>query len=248
MTLVVGIPSCAKTFEERLVYSINPRIADVVLNAVGGLPIAIPPVGEAQIGVLDRIDGLLIPGSPSNVHPSHYGAGESLTPDRHDAARDATTLPLIRAAIARGLPVLAICRGVQELNVALGGTLLQNVHDIEGRNDHRAKGEGSVEKAYGPKHSVIVTGILARIMGVNELAVNSLHTQAIDRPGEGLVVDAVAEDGTIEAVSAPNARGFVLGLQWHPEWRWAENPAGVALFRAYGEACRAFQLGLRKAA
>jgi putative glutamine amidotransferase len=248
MTIVVGIPACAKTFEERLVYSINPRVADVLLGAVGALPIAIPPVGEAQIGVLDRIDGLLIPGSPSNVHPSHYGIGESLTPDRHDPARDATTLPLIRAAIARGLPVLAICRGIQELNVALGGTLLQNVHDVAGRHDHRGNGNGSVEVAYGPKHLVTVTGALARIVGADEIMVNSLHGQAVDRPGEGLVVDAYAEDGTIEAVSAPNAPGFVLGLQWHPEWRYADYPASVAIFRAFREACHAYQQGLRKAA
>lgn len=248
MTLVVGIPACAKTFEERLVYSTNPRVADVLLNAVGALPIAIQPVGEVQIGVLDRIDGLLVPGSPSNVHPSHYGIGESLTPDRHDPARDATTLPLIRAAVARGLPVLAICRGIQELNVALGGTLLQNVHEVPGRSDHRANGDGSIDRAYGPKHRVRLTGALARIVGSDAIMVNSLHTQAIDRPGDGLVVDAVAEDGTIEAVSAPNAAGFVLGLQWHPEWKWAEQPASVAIFRAFSEACRAHQQGLRKAA
>ena len=163
-------------------------------------------------------------------------------------ARDATTLPLIRAAIARGLPVLAICRGIQELNVAMGGSLLQNVHDIPGRRDHRGNGEGSIEKAYGPKHTVAVTGALARIVGADTIMVNSLHSQAIDRPGDGLIVEARAEDGTIEAVSAPNAPGFVLGLQWHPEWRYAEYPAGVAIFRAFGEACRAYQQNLRKAA
>jgi putative glutamine amidotransferase len=248
MTLVVGIPACAKTFEERRVFTTNPRVAEVILNAVGALPIAIPPVGESQIGVLDRIDGLLIPGSPSNVHPSHYGIGESLTPDRHDPARDATTLPLIRAAVARGLPVLAICRGIQELNVALGGTLLQNVHEIEGRHDHRGNGNGSIEIAYGPKHLVTVTGALARIVGADQMMVNSLHGQAIDRPGDGLAVEALAEDGTIEAVSAPNAPGFVLGVQWHPEWRYAENPASVAIFSAFSDACRAHQQGLRKAA
>jgi putative glutamine amidotransferase len=248
MTLVVGIPACAKTFEERVVYSTNPRVADVLLNGVGALPIAIQPMGEVQIGVLDRVDGLLIPGSATNVHPSNYGAGESLTPDRHDPLRDSTTLPLIRAAVARGLPVLAICRGIQELNVALGGTLLQNVHEIEGRHDHRANGNGSVEVAYGPKHTVAVTGTLARIIGAGSILVNSLHSQAIDRPGEGLVVDATAEDGTIEAVSAPNAPGFVLGIQWHPEWRYADHPASVAIFRAFGAACRAHQQGLRKAA
>ncbi len=248
MTFIVGIPACAKTFDERTYYTTNPRVADVLLNAVGALPIAIPPVGEAQIGILDRIDGLLVPGSPSNVHPSHYGIGESLTPDRHDPARDATTLPLIRAAIARGLPLLAICRGVQELNVALGGTLLQNVHELPGRSDHRGNGNGSIDVAYGPKHLVTLSGALARIVGANSIMVNSLHGQAVDRPGEGLVVNAVAEDGTIEAVSAPNAPGFVMGLQWHPEWKWADYPASVAIFRAFTEACQAHQQGLRKAA
>jgi putative glutamine amidotransferase len=144
--------------------------------------------------------------------------------------------------------VLAICRGIQELNVALGGTLLQNIHDLPGRRDHRGKGEGSIERAYGPKHTVSVTGALARIVGAGTIMVNSLHGQAIDRPGDGLVVEALAEDGTIEAVSAPTAPGFVLGLQWHPEWRYAEHPASVAIFRAFGEACRAHQQGLRKAA
>jgi putative glutamine amidotransferase len=248
MSIIVGIPACAKLWDERPVYTTNPRIPDVLLNGVGALPISIPPVGDAQIGLLDRIDGLLIPGSPSNVHPSHYGCGESLTPDRHDPARDSTTLPLIRAAVARGLPVLAICRGLQELNVALGGSLLQNIHEIEGRHDHRGNGNGSIEVAYGPKHLVTLSGALAQIVGASEIKVNSLHGQAVDQPAPGLVVNAIAEDGTIEAVSAPNAPGFVLGVQWHPEWRYAENPASMAIFRAFGDACRAHQQGLKKAA
>jgi putative glutamine amidotransferase len=248
MSIVVGIPACNTISVERLLHSTPARYAEALIGGSGALPIMIPPMGEPQLALLDRIDGLLIPGSGSNVHPSHYGTNESLTPDKHDPARDATTLPLIRAAIARGLPVLAICRGIQELNVAMGGTLLQNVHDIPGRRDHRGNGEGSLERAYGPKHIVSVTGALARIVGANEIMVNSLHGQAIDRPGEGLVIEARAEDGTIEAVSAPNAPGFVLGLQWHPEWRYAEHPASVAIFHAFGEACRAYQQGLRKAA
>jgi putative glutamine amidotransferase len=248
MPIVVGIPSCATQINERLVFTTLARYADALIGGAGAVPVTIPPVGEIQLALLDRIDGLLIPGSPSNVHPSHYGTGETLTPDKHDPARDATTLPLIRAAVARGLPVLAICRGIQELNVALGGSLLQNVHDIPGREDHRGNGDGSMEKAYGPKHTIAVTGALARIVGANQIVVNSVHSQAIDRPGEGLVVEAYAEDGTIEAVSDPNAPGFVLGLQWHPEWRYAEHPASVAIFRAFGEACRAYQQGLRKAA
>jgi putative glutamine amidotransferase len=251
MPIVVGIPACATVVNERQVHLTPARYAEALIGGANAVPIMIPPMGETQLTLLDRIDGLLVPGSPSNVHPSHYGVAESLTPDRHDPARDATTLPLIRAAIVRGLPVLAICRGIQELNVALGGTLLQNVHDLPGRRDHRG-GKGPLDVVYGPKHTVTVTGALARIVGSDTILVNSVHSQAIDRPGDGLVVEAYAEDGTIEAVSAihspSGAPGFVLGLQWHPEWRWSEHPASVAIFRAFGEACRAHQQGLRQAA
>lgn len=247
MNLVVGIPACATMVDEREVHLTPARYATAVVHGVGAMPIMIPPMREGQLGLLDRIDGLLVPGSPSNVHPDHYNGGESETPDRHDPERDATTLPLIRAAIARGVPVLAICRGIQELNVALGGTLIQRVHELPDRLDHRG-GPGTLDEKYGPKHPVAVTGQLARIVGANEITVNSLHGQAIDRLAEGLVVEALALDGTIEAVSYPAARGFVLGLQWHPEWRFAENPASVAIFRAFGDACRARNGITRKAA
>ena len=247
MNLVVGIPACAKAIDEREYHLTPSRYAIAVMDGVGALPVMIPPMGEAQLGLLDRLDGLLIPGSPSNVHPGHYDGGESETPDRHDLQRDATTLPLIRAAVARGLPVLAICRGIQELNVALGGTLVQRVHERPGTMDHRG-GKGPLDIIYGPKHTVAVTGLVARIVGTNEITVNSRHGQAIDRPAPGLVVDAYAPDGTIEAVSFPGAPGFVLGVQWHREWRFSEIPANLALFKAFGDACRARSGNLRKAA
>ena len=247
MTLVVGIPACAKILDEREQHQTPARYADAVVHGMDALPIMIPPMGEVQLGLLDHIDGLLVPGSPSNVHPNHYAGGESQTPDKHDPKRDATSLPLIRAAIARGIPVLAICRGIQELNVALGGTLIQQVHELPGKLDHRG-GPGTLDQKYGPKHKIAVTGQLARIVGATEIVVNSLHGQAIDRPAPGLVVDALAPDGTIEAVSYPGAPGFVLGLQWHPEWRFSENPDSVAIFRAFGEACRTRKNVTRKAA
>jgi putative glutamine amidotransferase len=245
---IVAIPACVTLASERLTHATPARYAEAVAGGASAIPIMIPPLGEAQLGILDRTDGPLCPGSRSNVHPSRYGEDESLTPDRHDLDRDATTLPLIRAAIARGLPVLAICRGIQELNVALGGTLHQNVHDKPGRDDHRPTGRTTLEEAYGPAHTVRLCGALARIVDAAEVTVNSLHTQAIDRVAPGLVVEALAEDGTIEAVSLQGAPGFVLGLQWHPEWRFAEHPASVAIFRAFGDACRAYQRGARKAA
>ena len=250
--LLVGIPACAREVNGMPRHDTPARYAAAVLGGAGAVPIMIPPLGDAMLAVLDRLDGLLIPGSPSNVHPTHYAGGDSQTPDLHDLERDATTLPLIRAAIARGMPVLAICRGIQELNVALGGTLHQQVHELDGRLDHRG-GPGSLEQRYGPKHPIALSGELARIVGADAIMVNSLHGQAIDRPAPGLVVEALAEDGTIEAVrvtSGPGrAGGFACGLQWHPEWGYADNAASLAIFRAFGAACRAYQTGMnRKAA
>ena len=247
MTLIVGIPACARTRNGMLWHETPARYAAALEGGAGAVPVMLPPAGAAELAVLDRLDGLLVPGSPSNVHPDHYEGGESLTPDLHDPARDATTLPLIRAAIARGLPVLAICRGIQELNVALGGTLHQTVHAMEGRLDHRG-GEGPMEVRYGPKHEVALSGRLARMLGAARITVNSLHGQAIDRPAPGLVVEAVAPDGTIEAVRVEGARGFAYGIQWHPEWEYLDDAASLALFRAFGEACRTYQQGLREAA
>jgi putative glutamine amidotransferase len=234
--MIVGIPVCLKNINEMPFHQTAARYAEAVLNAVGALPVLIPPLGERMLGLLDTIDGLLIPGSPSNVHPNHYEGGESETPDFHDLERDRTTLPLIRAAIARGIPVLAICRGIQELNVALGGTLIQRVHIRDGRLDHRG-GPGLLEVRYGPKHPVAVTGQLAKILDATSIIVNSIHGQAIDRLAPGLIVEATAPDGTIEAVAMPEAHGFVMGLQWHPEWSYAANAHSLAIFRAFSDAC-----------
>jgi putative glutamine amidotransferase len=244
--MIVGIPACAKTVADMPLHQTPARYARAVLGGVGALPVLIPPLGQGMLGLLDDLDGLLVPGSPSNVHPSHYDGGNSETPDFHDLERDGTTLPLIRAAIVRGIPVLAICRGIQELNVALGGSLHQRVHTLEARLDHRG-GPGPHETRYGPKHSIDVTGSLARILGADSIEVNSLHGQAIDRLGNGLVVEARAPDGTIEAVAMPPAPGWLLGVQWHPEWGFTENPHSVAIFAAFGDACRSWRRNRRSA-
>lgn len=241
MQVIIGVPMCAHLSGDGLIHATAARYGEALIGGAGAVPVMIPPVGKAQTGLLDRIDGLLVPGSASNVHPSHYGVGESLTPALHDLARDATTLPLMRSAVARGVPILAICRGIQELNVALGGTLHQCVHQVPGRRDHRGEDGKSRELDFGPRHEVALTGTLARIVGTFRIMVNSLHSQAIDRPAPGLVVEAVAEDGTIEAVFGADTPGFVLGVQWHPEWRYFEHPASIAIFQAFGEACRAHQ-------
>jgi putative glutamine amidotransferase len=183
--------------------------------------------------VLGAVDGLLFTGSPSNVAPSHYGAtarpGTEL-----DELRDATALPLLRAASAAGKPLLAICRGFQELNVALGGSLHQHVHEIPGRLDHREPKDVPLEVEYGPAHAIAIApgGLLARLSGLAEAKVNSLHHQGIDRLAPGLSVEAKAPDGQIEAVSG--AKAFLLGVQWHPEWQFARDPLSRAIFAGFG--------------
>jgi putative glutamine amidotransferase len=238
MPVVVGIPTCSTVLDNRRVHATSSRYAEALAGGADVLPILIPPMGQMQMALLDCIDGLLVPGSESNVHPSLYGKDESLTPDLHDPARDATTLPLLHAAAEAGIPILAICRGIQELNVALGGTLHQNVHNKPDRYDHRGDDGHRSDRNFSPRHTIRVTGLLAQIIGSPEIMVNSLHSQAIDRLAPGLVVNAVAEDGTIEAVSGRDNRDFLLGMQWHPEWRYHEVPASRAIFRSFGQACR----------
>jgi putative glutamine amidotransferase len=246
MSPLVGISVCAREINGTPSHATPARYAEAVLAAAGCTPVLLPPMGEAMLAVLDRLDGIVLSGSPSNVEPARYGAGEDLTPGKHDPARDATTLPLIRAALDRGLPLLAICRGIQELNVALGGTLIQQVQQMPGRDDHRSRG-GTLDERYAPRHEIALSGQLAWLLGRSTTRVNSLHEQAIDRPAPGLVVEALAPDGTIEGVRVAAASGWAFGVQWHPEYKAVENPDSVALFHAFGEACRAWA-GLRRAA
>ena len=247
MSIIVGIPACTKLINQHVQFATPARYSIALLGGADALPLLIPPMGNIEIGVLDRLDGLLLNGSPSNVAPALYGVPEDLTPDSHDSARDDTTLPMLRAAIARGMPVLAICRGIQELNVALGGTLHQQVHLVPGRMDHDAR-EDLIEDQYLPRHDVTLIGGLARIMGADRITVNSLHEQAIDRLAGTLIAEAWAEDGTIEGVRVAGAAAFAYGVQWHPEWRFADFPDRLALFRAFGEACRAYRQALPRAA
>ncbi|MGE0715573.1 MAG: gamma-glutamyl-gamma-aminobutyrate hydrolase family protein [Alphaproteobacteria bacterium] len=236
---VVGVPSCIRFVRYASFHCVNERYVDVMTWA-GALPLLIPAAGPAidLHDLVSRLDGLMLTGSPSNVEPHLYDGGESETPDLHDPKRDATTLPLTRTAIEQGVPVLAICRGIQELNVALGGTLTQRVQTVPGRFDHRSIRSPDMDRNYGPAHAITLTpgSQLHRLLGVDDMVVNSLHQQAIDRPARALAIDAVAPDGTIEAVSMPSAPGFVMGVQWHPEYKPQENPYSVRIFRAFADA------------
>jgi putative glutamine amidotransferase len=244
---VVGIPACTKLISNYIQHATPARYGAALMAASNAIPVLMPPEGEAMISALDRLDGLMFNGSPSNVAPMRYGADFDATPDFHDPERDATTLPMIRAALDRGMPVLCICRGLQELNVALGGTLYQEVHKIPGRMDHRA-GEGTREQLFAVKHKVALSGRMAEICGALEIDVNSLHGQGIDQLAPGLVVEAVAPDGTIEAVRVEGAKNFAFAVQWHPEWEVLHFLDRKKLFEAFGKACAEYRQGVKKAA
>ena len=239
---VCGIVTDRRLSDGMAVHQANDEYVAAIRDGAGLLPLLIPSTDAplAVDAVLQVVDGLLFTGAPSNVEPSRYGGGDPRPGTTLDAARDATTLLLLKAAIVRGVPVLAICRGFQELNVALGGTLHQHVHEIPGRLDHREPSGVSLDQEYAPAHAIRIMpdGLLARLSGQKEPMVNSLHHQGVDILAPGLKAEAIAPDGQIEAVSMPQASGFLLGVQWHPEWRWAKDPLSRAIFEAFGAAVR----------
>jgi putative glutamine amidotransferase len=239
---IVLIPADVKQIGEHPFHAVGQKYLMAVAEAAGALPLLVPAV-SSYIDLEDLLavaDGVLLTGSPSNVHPSHFGQVVHDTSLPLDAARDALTLKLIIATIAAGIPLLAICRGFQELNVAFGGSLHQAVQEIAGMSDHREPKALPLDTQYAVSHSVKLNpeGKLVNILGANELMVNSLHGQGIDKLGAGLKAEAYAPDGLIEAVSVIDAKSFALGVQWHPEWKVMENPHYLAIFKAFGDACK----------
>lgn len=241
---LIGIPCDHRMIGAHAFHAAGEKYIAAVRGGAGALPLLIPVLTEpiAPEEILAAVDGLLFTGSPSNVAPAAYGGPPPREGTWLDENRDRTTLPLLKAAIGKGVPVLALCRGFQELNVALGGTLHQHLHEVAGRADHREDKNAPLDAQYAPAHEVRVAegGLLSRIADTQRFAVNSLHAQGIDRLAPPLKAEATAPDGTVEGVSMPGAKGFVLGLQWHPEWRYAENPVSRAIFSAFGEAARAY--------
>ncbi|MGQ0675497.1 MAG: gamma-glutamyl-gamma-aminobutyrate hydrolase family protein [Rhodospirillales bacterium] len=239
---VIGLPACTRMGEHTPFHGVGAKYVTAVAEGAGALPVLLPALGEhypAEASVA-ALDGILFTGSPSNVEPRFYGGPASAPGTLHDAARDATTLPLIRAAIRLGVPIFCICRGIQELNVALGGTLHQNLHEVPGLLDHRSRKDVPMDERYREAHPVSLPAsgfVRALNAGAAEAAVNSLHAQGIDRLAPGLAVEATAPDGLIEAARVKDAPAFALGVQWHPEhalslqWKLSR-----AMFAAFGRA------------
>jgi len=239
---LVGVPACRKFIDPHPFHAVGEKYLTALLHASEAIPLVIPALG-AQVDhaeLLAGFDGLFFTGSLSNVEPHHYSGPPSRHDTLHDAARDGTTLPLLRTAIESGIPVLAVCRGHQELNVAFGGSLHQHVQEVPGLMDHREPPGQTLEQQYAAIHEVelIPRGLLAGLADGPVQWVNSLHQQGVDRLGDGLVVEAVAPDGLVEAIRVESARAFALGVQWHPEWQVASNPFYRAIFKAFGAACR----------
>jgi putative glutamine amidotransferase len=258
MRAMIGISCCMKAFGTFATpnHAASDSYVRCTLGPVGGVPVLLPAAGEALVpAILPRLDGLILTGSRSNVHPDHYEGPAHAEGTPEDPQRDSTTLPLIRAAIAAGLPVLAICRGFQELNVALGGSLDQRIQDLPGRIDHSTPSDQKLPGVRtGKAHAVRVStdGMLARIWDgaglpwrPEAVPVNSLHNQGVKRLAPRLVAEAWAPDGTIEAVHLADAPGFVLGVQWHPEYDWDVDARSAALFEAFGAAAAAWAAGER---
>ncbi|WP_377292270.1 gamma-glutamyl-gamma-aminobutyrate hydrolase family protein [Rhizobium sp. SG2393] len=243
-TPAVAIPCDFRAFDGNVWHVVAHQYVRAAVDGAGVMPLLVPALekGNDPDSILDRVEGLLVSGARSNVHPSLYGRQAREEDGPFDPGRDATSLPLIRRALERGIPLLAICRGIQELNVALGGTLESEIQNKPGMWDHRKPDVPELDVAYGIRQSISIKegSCLAAVLGAGEVRVNSLHRQAISAVAPRLAVEALADDGTVEAVSVIDAKAFAVGVQWHPEyWVGTDNPSNT-LFKAFGEAVRAY--------
>lgn len=237
---LVGIPADRKLLGNHYFHCVGEKYIKALIDGANVVPVVIPSLGSGtQLDALvSQLDGILLPGSPSHVEPHHYGGDPSPPGTPHDPERDATTLPLIPKIVAAGMPLLAICRGFQEMNVAYGGTLWPKLHEVPGLNDHREDENADLDTQYGPSHAVKLQpdGVLRRVAGKEQIMVNSLHWQGVRTLAPALNAEATAPDGVIEAFSVKNASSFAVGVQWHPEWKMMNNEFSRALFAEFGRA------------
>ena len=239
---IIGVPADRRVYEPHPYHMVGEKYLKAVIEAADAVPLIIPVLADdlAIDELVDQVDGVMLTGSPSDIEPHHYG-GASDDPDAlRDPHRDALTLPIAHHALETGVPLFAICRGFQELNVVLGGTLHQKVRDVPGYHDHKENPDDPLDVQYGPSHPVrlVEGGLLARLAGVEDVMVNSLHGQGVKKLADGVTVEAVADDGLIEAFTVDGASAFALAVQWHPEWKATSNEFSTAIFEAFGDACR----------
>jgi putative glutamine amidotransferase len=242
---LIGVISDRRMQGPHPFHMVGEKYLRAVVDGAEGYPVGLPSLAEGfdVVDILERLDGLLLTGSPSNIEPHHY-LGDSSEPGTwHDPERDVAALALIPAVIRAGMPLLAICRGFQEMNVAFGGSLHQKVHEQPGYLVHKENTDDPLDTQYSPSHRVSFTagGLLEHVTRTRGAMVNSLHSQGINRLGEGLDVEAVAEDGLVEGFTVRDAPGFTLAVQWHPEWRVLNDATSMAIFRAWGDACRSYR-------
>lgn len=241
---IIGLVACNQTIGLHPYNIVGVKYLLAVVNAADGWPLIIPSL-DSQLPIqtlLSHLDGILLTGSPSNIEPHHYQGELSAEGTLHDKNRDSTSLPLIHAAIDLGLPLLGICRGFQEMNVAFGGSLYQRLFEQEGYLEHREDKKAALDIQYGISHDVRLEtdGLLKNIWPFETAQVNSVHTQGVEKLGKGLRAEAYSSDGLIEAFSVINAKQFTLGVQWHPEWKVTENPFYQSIFKAFGDACKKY--------
>ncbi len=241
---LIGIPADRRQLDPHPFHMVGEKYITAIRDGANALPFIIPALGDSLDAddILSRIDGLLLTGSPSNVEPHHYDGEPSRPGTMHDPHRDETTLQLIRRALETGVPLLAICRGYQELNVVLGGTLHQYVHELPGYQLHKEDPEDLLDVQYGPSHEIhlVEGGLLRKLAGTETVTVNSLHSQGVARLADGVTVEAVADDGLVEGFRVDGAKALALAVQWHPEWKVTENEFSLNIFKSFGEACREY--------
>lgn len=247
---LIGVVSDRRMQGDHPFHMVGEKYLRALVDGADAYPVALPSLAEGfdVVDIIDRLDGVFLTGSPSNMDPRHYLGDPSQPGTWHDPERDVTALALIPAVIRSGMPLFAVCRGFQEMNVAFGGSLHQLVHEVPGYHVHKENPDDPLETQYAASHTVdfVEGGLLQEISGMKGAAVNSLHSQAIDRLGEELLVEAVADDGLVEGFTVKGAPGFTLGVQWHPEWQVTENPVSTAIFQAFGDACRRYRVRGKK--
>lgn len=241
---VIGVPADRRMVDPHPFHMAGEKYVQAVVDGSDGLPFIIPALGDPLDvdDIIANVDGILLTGSPSNVEPYHYEGQPSQPGTMHDPHRDALTLPLAKRAMEQGVPLLAVCRGFQELNIVLGGTLHQKVHEVPGYHTHKENPDDTLDVQYGPSHelNLVEGGMLHALAGMDAVMVNSLHSQGVAKLADGVTVEALADDGLIEAFVVDSAPGFTLAVQWHPEWQVRLNEFSTAIFKTFGDACRTY--------